>query len=68
METEGSPSGNGYWSINQAASYLGVSPSTIRRKVTPGSKYFDSRFPRPIRIGKLVRFLISEILAWARDL
>lgn len=68
METEGSPSGNGYWSINQAAGYLGVSPSTVRRKFTPGTKHFDSLFPRPIRIGKLVRFLISEIVTWARSL
>ena len=66
MSKEGTRSGNGYWSINQVASYLGVSTSTVRRKFTPGTKHFDSLFPMPIRIGKLLRFFILEVVEWAR--
>lgn len=67
MSAAVSPLGTGYWSLYEVADYLSLSTSTIRRKMNQGGKYFDSSFPRPRHIGKLVRFLIFEIVAWAES-
>ncbi len=67
MNTDVLQSGAGCWSLDEVAEFLAVSPSTIRRKITHGSVYFDSTFPQPKRVGKLIRFIIAEILEWARN-
>ena len=66
MEVIVPPSGIAlYWSYEDVARYLSVSISTIRRKIEKNSKYFDATFPKPRRIGKLVRFFVKDIMLWA---
>lgn len=31
--------------------YLGISPSTLRNRYTPGSRGFDPEFPKPVPLG-----------------
>ena len=67
MSTIKSPSGTGYMTLGEVANYFSVSPSTIRRRITQSSKYYDPKFPQPIHFGKLLRFLALEIIAWATN-
>ncbi len=46
------------WSPQQLADYLGVSVRTVYKWRARGD------VPDPIRIGKLVRFRLSDIEAW----
>lgn len=39
-----------------AAQRLGISPSTLRRRVS------DNTLPRPVKLGSLTRFRLSDIL------
>jgi len=49
----------------EAAKMIAVSLSTLRNWTTPGSRWFDSTFPQPIRLGaNSVGFVVEEILAW----
>ena len=46
-------------SVEEAAEYLGISPRTIYNQVAPKAK---KKFPvKPRRIGKLVKFEISDL-------
>ena len=46
-------------SVEETAEYLGISPRTIYNQVAPKAK---KRFPvTPKRIGKLVKFEISDL-------
>lgn len=49
-------------SVAEAAELVGVSKSTFRRGVT------DGRFPKPVRLGGLVRWPQSEIFQALEDL
>ncbi|PRW84289.1 hypothetical protein C7A11_27080 [Pseudomonas simiae] len=46
----------------------GFSRSTIYNKLKVGSKHYDSKFPRQIRVGKTsVRWIESEINSWMEE-
>lgn len=46
-------------SVEETAEYLGISPRTIYNQVAPKAK---KKFPvKPKRIGKLVKFEISDL-------
>lgn len=49
------------WSIAETAEALGMSPRTVTRLVDAG------KFPRPIRVGKLLRFSREAVETWLRD-
>lgn len=52
-------------SIKDLAQLLRIGRSSIYLRISPASRYFDSTFPRPVKIGnKSVRWLRSEVLAW----
>lgn len=48
------------WDIPRVASYLGVSRSTVRRKIEAGEIPY-------VRIGVLIRFVRSEVERWVRE-
>ena len=53
-------------SVEETASYLGLSPRTIYNAIAPKSK---NPFPvKPKRIGKLVRFDIRDLDTFAESL
>ena len=43
---------------------LSISRSSIYERINPKSKYFDSSFPLPIRVGRCTRWRLSEVQAW----
>ncbi len=47
--------------INELARRLKVSPITIRRRLAAGE------LPQPKRIGRLVRWPLSTIVAWEQE-
>ena len=51
---------NGYYSYDEASEAVGVSKSTLHRQVAKGKL-------RTVRIGKLVRFVGSDLLAYQRE-
>ncbi len=51
---------NGYYSYDEASEAIGVSKSTLHRQVAKGKL-------RTVRIGKLVRFVGSDLLAYQRE-
>ena len=55
LSKEGSPHADPLLGIRQVGDWLGVSPSTIRRKVALGT------FPAPILIGRQLRWRTSTI-------
>ena len=51
---------NAYYSYDEASEAIGVSKSTLHRQVAKGKL-------RTIRIGKLVRFVGGDLLAYQRE-
>jgi len=47
-----------------AALFLNVSPSKLAYLTNPNHKYYDPDFPKPIHIGKSVRFDTAQLLAY----
>ncbi len=51
--------------INRLQIMLGLSRSTIYERIKPGSKWFDSDFPKPFKIGSFaVGWDLREIRAF----
>jgi len=47
---------------------IACSPSSLHNKISPKSKYFDSTFPKPIRLGaNSVGWIEGEIDAWLQS-
>lgn len=55
------------WNVNQVAEYFGCSASAIYKWVERGPKRGASYGPALpcVRLGALVRFVPSKVLAWA---
>ncbi len=50
--------------VNEVCTMLKMSASTLNRRINPKSSYFDTRFPRPLRMGPAkgsLRFLMREV-------
>lgn len=47
----------------EAAGLLGLSPKTLRHASAPGCGYCIAGLPAPVRIGKSVRWRLSDINA-----
>lgn len=44
---------------------LGISRSTVYLRLNPGSKYYDPRFPKSIRLGaKSVGWILADVYAY----
>lgn len=48
---------------------LGISRSTVYLKINPGSKYYDRKFPKPIKLGnKAVGWLLHDVVSYVNEL
>ena len=48
---------------------LGLSRSTIYNKINPRSRWYDKRFPMPLRLGGAsIGWLLADIEAWLHSL
>lgn len=52
--------------IKEVCRRTGLSRSTIYCKFNYGSKYYDEKFPRPVKVGSgnAIRFLELEVNEW----
>lgn len=50
--------------IDEIADFLRISKVTVYRFLDKNKKYYDSEFPQPVRIGRSVAWIKSEIEAW----
>lgn len=46
---------------------IGLSRSSIYDRLNPRSKRYDPDFPKPIKLNRASRWLLSEVEEWIRD-
>ncbi|WP_034350060.1 AlpA family transcriptional regulator [Herbaspirillum sp. GW103] len=51
--------------LNRLQEKTGISRSTVYNKLNPNSKYFDSDFPKPVRLGPAsVGWIEADVDVW----
>lgn len=46
---------------------IGLSRSSIYDRLNPRSKRYDPDFPRPVKLNRASRWLLSEVEEWIRN-
>lgn len=55
--------------IKQVAQRIGLSKSSIYRRLNPKEKLYDPNFPKPVKIGDTTtRWVECEIEAWLQEI
>jgi prophage regulatory protein len=56
-------------SIRQISARLGISKSTIYRRLDHKDKLYDPKFPRPLKVGETTtRWIENEVTEWIENL
>lgn len=51
--------------ISQLCQKLGVSKSSVYRRINPKDRFYDPSFPKPIKLGELTtRWIESDVEQW----
>jgi prophage regulatory protein len=54
--------------LPEACAIIGLSPSTVRNRLKQGGRWFDPRFPTPIRLGTgrrcAIGWRVDELMAY----
>lgn len=55
--------------LNTLLALVSMSRSTVYNRINPKSKYYDSMFPKPVRLGaKAVGWILADVYAYIEHL
>ncbi|CAM9149271.1 helix-turn-helix transcriptional regulator [Acinetobacter bereziniae] len=53
--------------LHELIKLIGLSRSSIYDRLNPRSKRYDPDFPKPIKLNRASRWLLSEVEEWIRN-
>lgn len=53
--------------LHELIKLIGLSRSSIYDQLNPRSKRYDPDFPKPIKLNRASRWLLSEVEEWIRN-
>ena len=53
--------------LRELIKLIGLSRSSIYDRLNPRSKRYDPDFPKPVKLNRASRWLVSEVEEWIRN-
>ena len=53
--------------LHELIKLIGLSRSSIYDRLNPRSKRYDPDFPKPVKLNRASRWLVSEVEEWIRN-
>ncbi|OTG87370.1 helix-turn-helix transcriptional regulator [Acinetobacter sp. ANC 3813] len=53
--------------LRELIKLIGLSRSSIYDRLNPRSKRYDPNFPKPVKLNRASRWLVSEVEEWIRN-